>query len=96
MAVALMAAERPRSTSRHAGTPRPGAGLPLSMARAGDAVTVTRVRGREDFTRHLAELGFVPGAVVEVVSQGASGTIVRVKGCQLGLDRDTAKRISTQ
>lgn len=95
MAIALMAAEQPRTATRST-APTRGAGLPLSMAHAGETVTVARVRGREDFTRHLAELGFVPGAAVEVVSQGASGTIVRVKGCQLGLDRDTAKRISTQ
>lgn len=72
-----------------------GAQLPLSMVPTGKTVTVARVRGKEEFTRHLANLGFVEGAQVRVVNHCAGDTIVSVKGSELGLDRDTAKRIVT-
>ncbi len=72
-----------------------GASLPLSMVPTGKTVQVARVRGKEDFTRHLANLGFVEGAQVRVVNQVNGDLIVNVKGSQLGLDRDTARRIVT-
>ncbi len=72
-----------------------GASLPLSMVPTGKTVQVARVRGKEDFTRHLANLGFVEGAHVRVVNQVNGDLIVNVKGSQLGLDRDTARRIVT-
>ena len=62
--------------------------LPLAMAREDEDVRVVRVSGNTEMRRHLENLGFVEGAVVRVVTQGgASGSIVRVKGAQLGLDR---------
>ena len=72
-----------------------GASLPLSMVSKGETVTVSRVRAKGDFSRHLANLGFVEGAKVRVVNQVNGDTIVNVKGAQLGLDRDTARRIIT-
>ena len=39
-----------------------GQTLPLSLVRAGETVTVCRVRGNEDMKRHLQEIGFVDGA----------------------------------
>lgn len=71
-----------------------GAQLPLSMAHEGETVKVVRVSGNDDMRHHLNNLGFVEDAEVDVVSQtGPSGTIVKVKGAQLGIDPDTAKHI---
>ena len=72
-----------------------GASLPLSMVSKGETVTVSRVRAKGDLSHHLANLGFVEGAEVRVVNQVNGDTIVKVKGAQLGLDRDTARRIIT-
>ena len=72
-----------------------GAQLPLSMVSKGETVTVARVRAKGDFSRHLANLGFVEGAEVRVVNQANGDTIVKVKGAQLGLDCETARRIIT-
>ena len=70
--------------------------LPLAMVHEGESVHVRRVRGNEQMRRHLENLGFVEGAEVRVVSQsGASGTIVSVKGSQLGVDRATSMHIYT-
>ena len=64
-----------------------GAQLPLAMAHEGETVHVVRVSGNTEMRRHLENLGFVEGAEVKVVTQsGSSGTIVNVKGAQLGVD----------
>ena len=71
-----------------------GAQLPLPMVHEGEEVTVAKVRGNDEMRRHLENLGFVEGATVTVVSQsGASGTIVKVKGAQLGVDHATAMHV---
>ena len=44
--------------------------MPLSMAHAGDTVTVSRVKGAADVKRHLETLGFVEGSQVHVVTSG--------------------------
>lgn len=71
-----------------------GAQLPLAMAHEGETVKVVRVSGNDEMHHHLSNLGFVEDAEVKVISQsGSSGTIVNVKGAQLGIDRDTAMHI---
>lgn len=67
--------------------------LPLSLVRAGETVTVRRVRGNEDMRRHLQEIGFVDGAEVHVVSSSGANIIVLVKGSRFGLDAKVAQNI---
>lgn len=69
--------------------------LPLSLVRAGETVTVRRVRGNEDMRRHLQEIGFVDGAQVHVVSSSSANIIVLVKGSRFGLDAKVAQHIMT-
>lgn len=70
--------------------------LPLAMVHEGDVVRVAKVRGNEEMRRHLENLGFVEGSEIKVVTQsGASGTIVTVKGSQIGVDRTTAMHVYT-
>ena len=68
--------------------------MPLSLVAGGDTVTVTRVRGGEDLKRRLADLGFVEGSEVHVVSTSGSNVIVTVKGARLALNRSMASRIT--
>ena len=69
--------------------------LPLAMVGEGDEATVLRVRGSQEFCQHMAELGFVAGARVGVVSRAGGDVVVRVKGSTLGIDRSTAMRVVT-
>lgn len=69
--------------------------LPLSLVRGGDDVTVVRVRGNDAIKRHLANLGFVEGAGVHVVTSGGGNIIVLVKGARLGLDAKVAAHVLT-
>ena len=59
-----------------------------NMRKAGETVKVTRVRGDENLKRHLANIGFVDGSEVHVVSSSSSNIIVMVKGA-----RDEAKSL---
>lgn len=69
--------------------------MPLSLRRAGETATVTKLRGDADMKRHLANIGFVEGSEVHVVSSSVSNIIVMVKGARFGLDTKVAQRIMT-
>lgn len=69
--------------------------MPLSFRKAGETIMVTRVRGDEDLKHHLANIGFVEGSEVHVVSSSPSNIIVTVKGARFGLDTKVAQRIMT-
>lgn len=67
--------------------------MPLTMARRGDTVTIRKVTGRDDTRQHLAELGFVVGGDVTVVSEIAGNLILQVKDARIALDKTMANRI---
>jgi len=70
-----------------------GASFPLAMANADDTVTVVKVKGDGARRQHLAELGFVEGAEVTVVSKAGSDLIVNVKGAKLGINREISMKV---
>lgn len=74
---------------------RSGSQLPLAMASEGQTVMVARVRGPQDLRQRMAEMGFVQGAEVKVVSRVNGDVVVSVKGATLALNRDMAMRIVT-
>jgi len=69
--------------------------MPLSLVRAGETVSVAKVRGGQDMRRHLQELGFVEGSQVHVVTSSGSNVIVMVKGARFGLDAKVARFVMT-
>ncbi|MDM8271278.1 MULTISPECIES: FeoA family protein [Atopobiaceae] len=68
--------------------------LPLAMVGPDEVARVTRVRGDADLRQHLAELGFVEGSEVKVISRAAGDVIVSVKGARLALNRTMANHIT--
>ena len=68
--------------------------LPLAMVGPDESARVARVRGDADLRQHLAELGFVEGAEVKVISRAAGDVIVSVKGARLALNRSMASRVT--
>ena len=74
---------------------RSGSQLPPAMASEGQTVMVVRVRGPQDLRQRMAEMGFVQGAEVKVVSRVNGDVVVSVKGATLALNRDMAMRIVT-
>ena len=67
--------------------------MPLGMANVGDVNIIKQINGRDDVRQHLAELGFVPGAEVCVVSELGGNLILSVKESRIALDKTMAMRI---
>ena len=67
--------------------------MPLGMAAAGDVNTIKKITGRDDVRQHLAELGFVVGEEVCVVSELGGNLILSVKDSRVALDRSMAMRV---
>ena len=72
-----------------------GAQLPLNLVHEGEAVHVLKLRGDKATRQHLIELGFVEGTQIKVITHAASGVIVNIKGANLGIDSNMARRITT-
>ena len=67
--------------------------MPLTMAKAGENVTIRKITGKDEVRLHLAELGFVVDSQVTIVNEIAGNLIVQVKESRLALDKTMANRI---
>ena len=67
--------------------------MPLTMAKAGETVTIRKISGKDEVRQHLAELGFVVDSDVMVVSEIGGNLIVQVKDSRIALDKTMANRI---
>ena len=67
--------------------------MPLAMADIGDVNTIQKITGQDELRRHLAELGFVVGEEVRVVSELGGNLILSVKDSRVALDKSMAMRI---
>ena len=67
--------------------------MPLAMADIGDVNTILKITGQDELRRHLAELGFVVGEEVRVVSELGGNLILSVKDSRVALDKSMAIRI---
>ena len=54
--------------------------MPLGMASVGDTNTIVKITGRDEVRQHLAELGFVVGGEVTVVSEMGGNLILAGQG----------------
>ncbi|MBR2667567.1 MAG: ferrous iron transport protein A [Oscillospiraceae bacterium] len=67
--------------------------MPLTMSKEGETVTIRKITGLDDTRARLAEMGFVTGAAVTVITRAAGNLIVQVKDSRVALDRTMASRI---
>ena len=67
--------------------------MPLGLAHAGDAGIIRKITGRDEVRQHLAELGFVVGEQISVVSELGGNMILSVKDSRIALDKTMAMRI---
>ena len=67
--------------------------MPLTFAEPGEANIVKRVGGNDEVKKHLADLGFVVGSVVAVVTSMNGNVIVNVKDSRRAISEEMAKRI---
>lgn len=67
--------------------------MPLTLAEVGGGNVIRKIGGRQEVRVHLANLGFVVGGVVTVVSAIGGNVIVNVKGSRIAVSREMAQKI---
>ena len=67
--------------------------MPLLMARRGETNKISAVRGKDEIKRFLANLGFVEGSAVTVISEIDGNLIVNVKDARIALSQQMAAKI---
>ena len=67
--------------------------MPLTMAGIGEVNTILNIGGNEETRRFLANLGFVTGTEISVVSAIGGNVIVNVKDARVAVNSDMAKHI---
>ena len=67
--------------------------MPLTMAGIGEVNTILKIGGNEETRRFLANLGFVTGTEISVVSAIGGNVIVNVKDARVAVHSDMAKHI---
>lgn len=67
---------------------------PLHVAAMGETLELDRLSGGPDVVAHLASLGFVPGAELQIISTTANGPlIIAVKDGRMIISRGMARNI---
>lgn len=67
--------------------------MPLGMVSVGESGMIQKITGRDEVRQHLADMGFVVGAAVRVVSQIGGNMILSVQDSRVALDKTMAMRI---
>ncbi len=67
--------------------------MPISFANVGDTIKIKKITGNDQIRLHLAELGFVVGEIITVVSKIDTNIIVKVKESRIAIDNSMAMRI---
>lgn len=67
--------------------------MPLMMSDIGETNYIKKITGKDEIRRHLAELGFVVGEPVTVVSKLAGNMILNIKGTRVALNQNMTSRI---
>jgi len=70
--------------------------LPLTLTQTGDEVMIVKIGGNPEVKQHLMDLGFVPGAVIQIVSQHKGDVIINLKNSHLAITEAMAKKIMVQ
>ena len=67
--------------------------MPLTMAPVGQASKIQRGGGNDETKRFLANLGFVVGSEVTVISAIGGNVIVNIKDSRVAINQDMARHI---
>ena len=67
--------------------------MPLTYAPIGKPSVIRRITGKDEVRQHLAELGFVAGKEVTVISSIGGNLILNIKGSRIALDASMAQRV---
>ena len=67
--------------------------MPLVFCDAGEENIICRLGGSSETKQHLADMGFVVGGSVTVLSEIGGNLIVKVKESRVAISREMAQKI---
>lgn len=67
--------------------------LPLIYAVPNEDNVIKKVGGKPEIKKHLEDMGFVTGAIINVVSTVNGSLIVNIKNTKVALDKELAAKI---
>ena len=67
--------------------------MPLSLSNIGEDLMIKQVLGKPEIKKQLADLGFIPGGSVKVISKIAGNVIVNVKQTRVAISKEMANKI---
>ena len=67
--------------------------MPLNYAGEGETNVIKRIGGLPELKQHLADLGFVVGGTVTVISKVGGNVIVNVKDTRIAVSQEMAQKI---
>lgn len=67
--------------------------MPVTFLRPGESGTIKRVGGEDETRRFLANLGFVDGSKLSVISVLNGNLIINIKDSRVAINREMAKHI---
>jgi ferrous iron transport protein A len=67
--------------------------MPLSMANIGEENSIKKVGGREETRQFLANLGFIPGSHITIVTKNSGNVIVSIKESRVAVSQEMAAKI---
>ena len=67
--------------------------MPLSLANIGEENIIRRIGGSPEVRSHLADMGFVVGGSVTVVTAIGGNLIVNVKDSRVAVSKEMASKI---
>lgn len=67
--------------------------MPLTMSPVGESTNIKKISGKGEVRSHLANLGFVVGECVTVISEMSGNMILGIKDSRIALDKTLANRI---
>jgi Fe2+ transport system protein A len=65
----------------------------LSMAKIGETVTIKKITGKDDTRRFLANLGFIEGVDLRIVSELNGDMIINIKESRIALGKSMGNRV---
>jgi ferrous iron transport protein A len=67
--------------------------MPLSMAKIGEENSIKKVGGGDEIRQFLANLGFIPGSHITIVTKNSGNVIVSIKESRVAVSQEMASKI---
>lgn len=70
--------------------------MPLMLAPQNQELTIRKLLGNDKTSRHLQELGLVPGRSIRILGHEAGGLIIKIDETRLAIDRKIALLVEVE